>query len=191
MPNESTIVHRVVVWDTVHELEYKGDIALFGTAPALSRPRWVTLRQEALDQLGVEWFGADNHGKPLVNVTLAARAKHSNFATCLQCAKDKQVWIDFRSGKTRVNVDGTPIDARELKERLATHIRNVKAQRAAAMHLAQQCASQQCGLIPMTMPAAVVFFTCRRKCTRTQLQPAATSTDLRCRVISFRASYCA
>eukprot|EP00966_Prymnesium_polylepis_P224320 5189008-Prymnesium_polylepis.1 len=40
MPNEPVIVHRIVIWDSVHELEYKPDMLWFGTTRPLSRPRW-------------------------------------------------------------------------------------------------------------------------------------------------------
>jgi hypothetical protein len=48
MPNEPVIVHRIVVWDSVHELEYKPDMLWFGTTHPLHRTRWVTLRSVAL-----------------------------------------------------------------------------------------------------------------------------------------------
>tara|TARA_B110001452_G_scaffold101705_1_gene84383 strand:+ start:387 stop:3554 length:3168 start_codon:yes stop_codon:yes gene_type:complete len=141
MPNEAAIVHRVVVWESVYALEYLPDMELFGTAPPESRPRWLTLRKSALAQLSIEWFGADDHGQPLVRVTLTQRAAHSNFAKCAQCERDAKLWLGFRTGK-RHDDDGKPIDARALKESLSTHIRDVKAQRTVCMRLAQECASQ-------------------------------------------------
>ena len=72
MPNEPVIVHRIVIWDSVHELEYKPDMLWFGTTRPLSRPRWVQLRTVALERLSIEWFGAGADGKPLTRLSLTA-----------------------------------------------------------------------------------------------------------------------
>ena len=141
MPNESVITHRVVVWEGVHKLEYSADMEWFGTTAPLSRSRWTTLRQDALAELSAEWYGVGDDGKPLAMLTLCGRAKHSNFGSCHQCAQDKKAWIEFRTRKRGDGAGATAIDARAFKERLFTHIREVKLQRTGMMRLAQECAS--------------------------------------------------
>ena len=74
MPNEATIVHRIVVMGNIYKDEYVPDMEVFGTAPPLSIQRWTALRKEALRQLSVEWFGLDQNDpkgkKPKVPPTL-------------------------------------------------------------------------------------------------------------------------
>ena len=141
MPNEPVITHRVVVWDGVHKLEYSADMEWFGTTAPLSRSRWTTLRHDALVELSAEWYGLGDDGKPLAMLSLCERAKHSNFGSCHQCSEDKKAWIDFRTRKRGDGAGATAIDARAFKERLFTHIREVKLQRTGMMRLAQECAS--------------------------------------------------
>ena len=164
MPNEPVIVHRIVIWDSVHELEYKPDMLWFGTTRPLSRPRWVQLRTVALERLSIEWFGAGADGKPLTRLSLTARASHSNFASCTKCLADKQRWVEFRTRARGAGAGATPIDARALKEELYIHIREVKWQRTEMMRLAQECASRRgwrfgyddgCGSSFMYMPSQV------------------------------------
>lgn len=161
MPNEPVITHRVVVWESVWELEYCADMAWFGTTMPLSRTRWMTLRTVALEQLSVEWFGADDDGKPLAMLSLLERASHSNFSSCVKCQGGKQRWINFRQRKRD---EATQEDARIIKEEIYEHIRDVKAQRSAAMRLAQDCAAHRdwsyeyddaCGSDFLYMPSAV------------------------------------
>ena len=157
------IVHRVVVWDAVHSLEYTADMEWFGTTRPLSRSRWVSLRADALRWLSIEWFGTDDAGEPLTMLSLRERATHSNFASCSQCAKNKAAWIEFRT-RMRGGSAANALDARQIKEQLHQHIREVKAQRTAMMRLAQECASRAgwlfgyddaCGSNFLYMPAAV------------------------------------
>ena len=143
MPNEPVIIHRVVVWDSVHELEYKPDMAWFGTTGALSRPRWVSLRKDALIQLSIEWFGEDGKGKPLTMLALHQRAQHSNFANCALCNANKKAWVKFRVEMSRGRA--SPLDARKMKEQLMGHIRHVKAQRMAAVQCAEKSVGQALG----------------------------------------------
>eukprot|EP00965_Chrysotila_dentata_P083154 2742744-Pleurochrysis_carterae.AAC.1 len=57
MPNEPTIVHRVVVWGSVYDKEYLPDSVWWGTASSLSRERWTSLKKKALKELSVEYYG--------------------------------------------------------------------------------------------------------------------------------------
>ena len=101
MPNEPVIVHRVVVWDSVHELEYSEDMRWFGTTTPLSRSRWTSLRRDALTALSHEWFGTGEDGEPLTKLSLRERAKHSNFASCHDCAKNKRAWVSAADSGSR------------------------------------------------------------------------------------------
>ena len=132
----------------------------FGTTRPLSRPRWTTLRTDALRELSIEWFGADDKGEPLSMLSLRERASHSNFATCTLCNQNKARWLDFRKG----NKSATALDARTLKAEVHEHINEVKAQRVGMMQLAQECASHHawqfgyddgCGSDFLYMPSAV------------------------------------
>jgi hypothetical protein len=106
MPNEPTIVHRVVVWGNVYKDEYLADCAVFGTSRPLSLSRWTTLRQEALRQLSIEYFGLDANDpeqkKPAAKLSLRVRASHSNFAPCPECEAAKALWADFRKDPNRL-----------------------------------------------------------------------------------------
>jgi hypothetical protein len=137
-PNETAIVHRVVVWDAVHELEYKPDMWCFFTTKALSRSRWLSLRVEALVWLSIDWFGEDTLGKPNSMLRLVERASHSNFASCHTCADIKIRWVAFRTAPRGTMMH---VDPRVFKEELHVHIREVKAQRMKTMALTQECAS--------------------------------------------------
>ena len=51
-------MHRLVEWQTVYDLEYVVDMKWWGSGGgALSRERWFTLRNEALKQLSLEYYG--------------------------------------------------------------------------------------------------------------------------------------
>ena len=106
MPNEPTIVHRVVVWGNIYKDEYLADMATFGTAPALSLSRWTNLRKEALRQLSIEYFGLEPNDpqqkKPALKLSLRVRATHSNFPPCPECESSKAMWADFRKDPNRL-----------------------------------------------------------------------------------------
>jgi hypothetical protein len=139
MPNEPVIVHRVVVWESVYELEYLADMASFGVTAPLSRSRWRTLQSEALIELSIEWFGVDTAGQPLAMLSLASRAAHSNFAMCHICAENKEAWVAFRTRTQGVNPSAaTALDARALKAKLQVHVLDCKAQRNLSMRLSQE-----------------------------------------------------
>ena len=140
MPNEAAIQHRVVVWEQVHEQEYKPDMEWFGMCTALSRPRWTALRLEALKRLSIEYYGADEKGAPSVLLTLCERPAHSNFAACVQCHHDKKSWADFRIAARGGKV--TQADARKFKEKLSRHIQEVKDERMKSLLLSNEAASR-------------------------------------------------
>jgi len=143
MPNEPVIIHRVVIWEQVWADEYSSDIAWFGTTQPLSRSRWVEYKAPALRELSIEWFGANaTTGDPLCNLSLRQRAKHSNFSSCNICANNLNRWIEFRTSDRRLSA----LDARKFKEELHWHISDVKAQRARAQQMAQECALRK-GLV--------------------------------------------
>lgn len=98
MPNEATIQHRTVVWNTVYELEYIPDIEWWGICRALSRSRWVHLRGVALRNLSIQYFGhvEGSPDEPLAMLSLLERPKHSNFGMCIRCAEAKDKWIKYR-----------------------------------------------------------------------------------------------
>eukprot|EP00965_Chrysotila_dentata_P022104 731651-Pleurochrysis_carterae.AAC.2 len=58
MPNEPTIVHRVVIWSSVYDEKYIPDMEWSGSAPSLSRERWTRLKNEALKELSIEYYGS-------------------------------------------------------------------------------------------------------------------------------------
>lgn len=98
MPNEPVIQHRAVVWQSVYEHEYVMDVEWWGISRALSRSRWLSLREKALDNLSIEYFGAaaDDATKPAVKMSLVQRAKHSNFGSCSECTRAKERWLTYR-----------------------------------------------------------------------------------------------
>lgn len=98
MPNEATIQHRTVVWQTVYELEYIPDVQWWGICRALSRSRWVQLRGIALRNLSVQFFGhvEGSPNEPIAMLSLVERPKHSNFGMCNLCAAAKEKWMNFR-----------------------------------------------------------------------------------------------
>lgn len=98
MPNEPVIQHRALVWKTVYELEYVMDVTWWGISRALSLSRWKSLRETAIDNLSIEYFGAslDDPTKPAVRLTLVQRPKHSNFGSCVQCTEAKEKWLAYR-----------------------------------------------------------------------------------------------
>ena len=106
MPNEPTIIHRVVVWGNIYSDEYMADMAIFGTSPPLSKTRWSNLRKEALRRLSLEYFGLDPNDpkqtKPAVKLSLRVRATHSNFPPCPECEASKGMWADFRKDPNRL-----------------------------------------------------------------------------------------
>ena len=76
MMDEPTIVHRSVIWQSVHEEEYLFDIAFWGTAPPLGISRWKSLRHDALVALSIEWYGSDiSTGSVIPNVMLKLKAR--------------------------------------------------------------------------------------------------------------------
>ena len=141
MPNEAAIQHRVVVWDTVYELEYKTDMEWFGNCAPLSRSRFLYLRTQGLKELSVEYYGADEKGEPNVMLSLVERAAHSNFACCVKCAAGKKRWFEFRTA-VRGSKTYSQADARLVKEEIFVHIREVKEERAAGMKLSQEAFSR-------------------------------------------------
>ena len=106
MPNEPTIIHRVLVWANIYTDEYLPDVNLFGTASPLSMKRWTALRKEALRQLSVEWFGLDTRDhsgkKPKAQLSLRQRASHSNFQPCPECEANKAAWAELRKDPNRM-----------------------------------------------------------------------------------------
>eukprot|EP00965_Chrysotila_dentata_P185704 6130778-Pleurochrysis_carterae.AAC.1 len=143
MPNEPTIVHRVVCWSSMYDQEYIRDIEWFGRAPSLSRERWVTLRKLALKELSVEFYGsvadcAENDARltekqrairqqnggfdePICKIGLKERAKHSNFAACDECSKAKQLWLDYRAQRAR-GEGGDLRTIEEIKKQIFKHL---------------------------------------------------------------------
>jgi len=136
MPNEATIVHRNVIWQSVYESEYKPDMDWWGTSKPLSKSRWTTYRNEGLIALSISFFGADEFGKPFVMLQLLARANHSNFGGCSRCHSSKLEWLDTRtSGKTYSLAELT-----ELKKVIFRHALQMRAQRVAASRLFNEAA---------------------------------------------------
>ena len=128
MMDDPIIVHRPVIWTSVHEEEYLFDIAFWGTAPALSIARWRALRQDGLVLLAIEWYGYETSpgGEmiPRVMLKLQAKAPHGNFADCLKCNKNKERWVLFRHRPK--NQRGSLEEARELKKEIHVHAMEVK-----------------------------------------------------------------
>lgn len=98
LPNEASIQHRTVVWQSVYELEYIPDIQWWGICRALSRSRWVQLREVALRNLSIQFFGHVEGAPdvPTVMLSLVERPKHSNFGMCNACAEAKAKWVKYR-----------------------------------------------------------------------------------------------
>lgn len=98
MPNEATIQHRTLVWQTVYEQEYIMDMEWWGGCRALSRSRWLHLRGVALRNLSIQFFGHVD-GKPEepnAMLSLVQRPSHSNFGMCNACAEAKDKWSKYR-----------------------------------------------------------------------------------------------
>lgn len=98
MPNEPVIQHRALVWKLVYEKEYLHDMHWWGVSNALSRPSWWRLRDKALDNLSIQYFGTedDDPSKPAVRLKITARPKHSNFGSCKECTDAKERWLSYR-----------------------------------------------------------------------------------------------
>lgn len=98
MPNEAAIQHRALVWQSVYDQEYIRDMEWWGMCRALSRSRWVELREVALRNLSLQYFGhvEGSPHVPLAMLTLVERPKHSNFGMCDTCAAAKEKWMKYR-----------------------------------------------------------------------------------------------
>lgn len=98
MPNEAAIQHRTVVWQAVYDNEYIADIEWWGICRALSRSRWIVLREVALRNLSIQYFGhvEGSPDVPVAMLSLVERPKHSNFGMCNKCAAAKQKWLTYR-----------------------------------------------------------------------------------------------
>lgn len=98
MPNEAAIQHRALVWQSVYDHEYIVDMEWWGMCRALSRSRWVELREVALRNLSIQYFGhvEGSPDVPIAMLTLVERPKHSNFGMCDACASAKDKWMKYR-----------------------------------------------------------------------------------------------
>lgn len=98
MPNEATIQHRTLVWQTVYDHEYIQDMEWWGVSRALSRSRWTELRGVALKNLSIQFYGHvdGSPDTPNAMLSLVERPKHSNFGMCDQCKDAKDAWILYR-----------------------------------------------------------------------------------------------
>lgn len=98
MPNEAAIQHRTVVWQSVYDHEYIPDIEWWGICRGLSRSRWVQLREVALRNLSIQYFGhvVGQPNEPLAMLSLVERPKHSNFGACNKCSEAKDKWVKYR-----------------------------------------------------------------------------------------------
>ena len=161
MPNEPTIIQRIVVWRSVFDEEYCPDLLWWGTAEPLSYPRWLALQKEALIELAVEFYGdvasaneddvrlskeqrvlkmaGGGFGVPVCQLSLRQRAKHSNFAACDACTAAKQKWVAYRANPNRKLGD-----AEAVKNEVFQHIHLVKLERQRAHEFHYLC-SQRAG----------------------------------------------
>ena len=161
MPNEPTIIHRIVVWRSVYDEEYCPDLAWWGTTQPLSYPRWCAIRLDALRDLSIDFYGdvastkdddvrltqemktmklsGGGFGVPVVNLSLRKRAKHSNFAACDECTASKKKWVEYRRDPNR-----SLGDAEAIKRDLFKHIHLVKLERQRAQEFHYIC-SQRAG----------------------------------------------
>ena len=179
MPNEPVIVHRVVVWLSVHVEEYISDMAWWGTSRPLSYARWLVLRKAALDELSVEFYGdvasasmddvrlsasqvemllgGGGFQVPVQALSLRGRAKHSNFGSCDECDAAKRKWLTYRTSANRDRGD-----AEAVKHDIFQHIHEVKRERHRAQEFHQMCSQRvgwlfeyddKCGSSYMHLPA--------------------------------------
>ena len=145
-PNEPFVFYRVVVWQSVHLLEYTPDMQWWGSTAPLSRSRWTELRSEGLKLLSVELFcqvsdcdrsdprlskdqvelmlSGGGVGVPVVMLGLRERTKKSNFGTCVGCDTSKALWAQYRTGGNRTRGNGV-----EVKRIIFKHLAEVKAER--------------------------------------------------------------
>lgn len=163
MPNEPTIIHRIVVWRSVYDEEYTPDMEWWGSAQPLSYPRWLVLQVDALVELAVDFYGdvasakeddvrlsqeqqllklsGGGFGVPVCTLSLRKRAKHSNFAACDACTLAKNKWAIYRKDPNRKLGD-----AAAIKREVFQHVHLVKLERQRAQEFHYIC-SQRAGVV--------------------------------------------
>eukprot|EP00965_Chrysotila_dentata_P220310 6191703-Pleurochrysis_carterae.AAC.1 len=183
MPSEPTIAHRVVVWGSVYDNAYLPDSFWWGTAPSLSRDRWMQLKKTALKELSVKYYGdlascnmkdprltaaqrelkrqTGGFNEPVCLMSLVERAKHSNFAACDKCAKARALWMDYRARRAR-GEEGDLRAVGDIKRKIFEHLSVFKRERQFAQELLQLCAKRsglsyeyddKCGIQHLYLPA--------------------------------------
>lgn len=91
MPNEFVIQHRDVIWSAVFTHEYKPWVQQFSNRDSYQEPSsWRRVVDMALKELSIKEFGADDDGNPKHVIQLKARANHSNFPECKECADGRK-----------------------------------------------------------------------------------------------------
>lgn len=158
-PNEAVILHRRVEMTTIFSLEYVPDMKWWGTAGALSRERWTTLRGTALTELSVEFYGQVSDcdstdvrlkvehielllggggvGVPVQKLALRQRTAHSNFSECTLCHTARTKWANYRAQSERWTLG----DSQAMMTGIFSHVHEMRAERVMAMELHQQAAA--------------------------------------------------
>lgn len=142
MPNEPVIQHRALVWERVYELEYVMDVQWWGITRTLSRSRWLALRDTALQNLSMEYFGPspDDPSKPAARLSLVARPKHSNFGSCDECTKAKVKWLKYRKAGIAERQSMGTIE--EVKAEIFAHMMEVKQERKKSQQMHQDACAR-------------------------------------------------